>query len=119
MSVNYPKITLLFIEKAKETFRPDPVLLDPDWVTAKLFHYQCNPQLNPMNKTSQNCVWGAEEILPRSQWNILSEQAQDSSERLRQKWLENRKQSRLLALRDNQTHVNSGLKKTIDNEQEF
>lgn len=92
--MEYPKITLLLIEQAKTTFKPSPFLLDPDWVTSCLFEYQCNPQLKPLNETTQDCVWGAEEILPRSQWNILSEQAQDSNERLRQKWLENRKQKR-------------------------
>ncbi|MFM6196368.1 MAG: hypothetical protein ACKPEN_17725 [Planktothrix sp.] len=91
MEHSYPEITLLLIEQAKATFCPDPCLLDPDWVTTALFYYQTHPQENPLSETKQDCVWGAEQIKPRSQWNILSEQAQQASERMRQKWLEGRK----------------------------
>lgn len=94
MEPTYPKITLLLIEQAKSTFKPSPLLLDPDWVTVCLFGYQCDPQSKPLSETDQDCVWGAEAILPRSRWNILSEQADQANARRRQKWLEERKQRR-------------------------
>lgn len=89
--IDYPEIVLLTIEE----FRQDPLcphlLLDPDWVTTALFNYQ-NTDYQPLNETHQDCIWGAENIKPRSEWNITPEQAKSASERQRQKWLKEREE---------------------------
>ena len=89
--IDYPEIVLLVIEE----FKLDPLcphlLINPDWVTTALFNYQ-NTDYQPMNETHQDCIWGAEAIRPRSEWNITSEQAQQAGDRLRQKRLKERKE---------------------------
>lgn len=89
---NYPEIVLLLIEKAKLTFEPNPVMLDPDWVTNTLFTYQQMPDYSPMSETHQDCVWGAESIKPRSEWNITKEQNDISAKRWKEKWMAERKE---------------------------
>jgi len=90
---NYPEIVLLLIEQAKSTFKPKDVMLDPDWVTTKLYTYQNTlPEYQPKSETDQDCVWGAESIKPRSEWNITKEQNDISAKRWKEKWMAERKQ---------------------------
>lgn len=90
---DYPEIVSLLIEQAKSTFKPKKdVMLDPDWVTNTLFTYQQMPEYSPMSETHQDCVWGAESIKPRSEWNITKEQNEISAKRWKEKWMAERKQ---------------------------
>jgi hypothetical protein len=45
-----------------------------------------------MSETHQDCVWGAESIKPRSEWNITKEQNEISVKRWKEKWIAERKQ---------------------------
>lgn len=89
--MNYPAIILLVVEEAKNTFLPNPFLLDPDWLTPKLYRYQSAPDLQPMSESDQDAVWLAESINPRSEWNITKDESDRSSKLFREKKLSQRK----------------------------
>jgi hypothetical protein len=50
------------------------------------------PEYSPMSEIHQDCVWGAESIKPRSEWNITKEQNEISAKRWKEKWMAERKQ---------------------------
>ena len=88
---NYPEIVILFIEKEKLT-KPESLILDPDWVTDILFTYQSiSPELIPISETHQKCLQVAENIKPRSEWNITQKQKDMAGERYKEKWMTERK----------------------------
>lgn len=92
--MNYPGIILLVIEEAKNTYRPKPFILDPDWLTPKLYMYQSDPDLQPMSETDQDAVWLAESIKPRPEWNITKDESERSSKLFREKRLSQRKKQK-------------------------
>lgn len=89
--MEYPVIILLVIEEAKDTFRPSPFILNPDWLTPKLYRYQIDTSLQPKSETDQDAVWLAESIMPRTEWNITKEDSTQSAEAFKQKRLSQRK----------------------------
>ena len=67
--MQYPEISLLVQQAQLQTFNPSRYAIDLDYITVELYQYQ-NHDRSPKNETSQDIIWCAKKLKPRSQWNI-------------------------------------------------
>ena len=89
--ITYPEITLLVVEESKSILGSRSYMFDPDVITSTLFKHQ-DPTTLLYTSVDHDLVLIAEEIKPRSEWNITQEQAQEARDRLRQKRLKGREE---------------------------
>jgi hypothetical protein len=82
--MQYPEISLLVQQAQLQTFKPSAYAIDLDYITVELYQYQ-NHDRSPKNETTQDIIWCAEDIKPRSQWNISEETSKVCSANIKMK----------------------------------
>lgn len=81
--MQYPEISLLVQQAQSQTFRPSPFAVDLDHITVSLYLFQNGG--DPKSETTQDIVWCADRLKPRSGWNISEEMNQICNENIRSK----------------------------------
>jgi hypothetical protein len=81
--MQYPEISILVKQAQSQTFKPSSFAVDLDYITIELYQYTNGG--DPKNETSQDIVWCADGLKPRSDWNISEETNQICVENIRRK----------------------------------
>lgn len=109
--MKYPEVVDLVYRKILSIPEPNPLPHNKDWILKVLYHRTINREVKyPIYGTIKTIIDFALEHAPIDDWNITLEDY--SAAKLNQ-------QNRWLNWRESLTPANSGMKKTIDNEQEF
>ncbi|HEY9867173.1 MAG TPA: hypothetical protein V6D21_23560 [Candidatus Obscuribacterales bacterium] len=109
--MNYPEVVESVFSKISSIPEPNPLPHNKDWILTVLYHRTVNPRAKyPSNGVIKSILDFGLEFAPLEDWNISLEDY--SVAKLNQ-------QNRWLTWRESLTPIGSGMKKTIDNEQEF
>jgi len=109
--MQYPEVVNSVYRKVSSIPEPNPIPHNKDWILTVLYHRTTNPNAKyPANGVIKTILDFGLEFAPIEDWNISLEDY--NAAKLNQ-------QSRWLAWRESLTPVCSGMKKTIDNNEEF
>lgn len=108
--MNYPEVVNSVFNKISAIPEPNPLPHNKDWILTVLYHRTTNPSAKyPENGVIRSILDFGLEHSPTEDWNITLEDYSAAKSNQQKRWL---------AWREGLTPVNSGMKKTIDNEQE-